>query len=135
MAARTPVWLLTGYLGAGKTTLLARWLREPALARAALVINEIGEVGLDDRLLDGAVDAASLLANACICCTGLPGLEQALSDLWWDALHRRRPSFDAVLIETTSRSAKATWARASGCAASSGHAVVALTTVTTPASA
>ncbi len=100
-AARTPVWLVTGYLGAGKTTLLARWLSEPALAHAALVVNEIGEVGLDDRLLARAVDSASLVANACICCTGLPGLEQALADLWWDRLHRRRPDFDAVVIETT----------------------------------
>ncbi len=98
---RTPVWLITGYLGAGKTTLLARWLDEPALAQAALVVNEIGEVGLDDRLLARAVDSASLVANACICCTGLPGLEQALADLWWDRLHRRRPVFDSVLIETT----------------------------------
>ena len=97
----TPVWLLTGYLGAGKTTLLARWLAEPALAHAALVVNEIGEVGLDDRLLARAVDSAALVANACICCTGLPGLEQALADLWWDRLYRRRPAFDAVLIETT----------------------------------
>ncbi len=100
-AVRTPVWLVTGYLGAGKTTLLARWLAEPALANAALVVNEIGEVGLDDRLLARAVDSASLVANACICCTGLPGLEQALADLWWDRLHRRRPAFDAVVIETT----------------------------------
>lgn len=100
-ATRTPVWLITGYLGAGKTTLLARWLAEPALAQAALVVNEIGEVGLDDRLLARAVDSASLVANACICCTGLPGLEQALADLWWDRLHRRRPVFDSVLIETT----------------------------------
>lgn len=100
-AARTPVWLVTGYLGAGKTTLLARWLAEPALANAALVVNEVGEVGLDDRLLARAVDSASLVANACICCTGLPGLEQALADLWWDRLHRRRPAFDAVVIETT----------------------------------
>lgn len=100
-ADRTPVWLVTGYLGAGKTTLLARWLAEPALANAALVVNEIGEVGLDDRLLARAVDSASLVANACICCTGLPGLEQALADLWWDRLHRRRPAFDAVVIETT----------------------------------
>ncbi len=98
---RTPVWLVTGYLGAGKTTLLARWLAEPALENAALVVNEIGEVGLDDRLLARAVDSAALVANACICCTGLPGLEQALTDLWWDRLHRRRPQFDAVVIETT----------------------------------
>lgn len=99
--ARTPVWLLTGYLGAGKTTLLARWLAEPALAHAALVVNEVGEVGLDDRVLARAVDSAALVANACICCTGLPGLEQALTDLWWDRLHRRRPAFDGVVIETT----------------------------------
>lgn len=98
---RIPVWLVTGYLGAGKTTLLARWLAEPALARAALVVNEVGEVGLDDRLLARAVDSAALVANACICCTGLPGLEQALADLWWDRLQRRRPAFDAVVIETT----------------------------------
>lgn len=100
-SARTPVWLVTGYLGAGKTTLLAHWLADPALAQAALVVNEVGEVGLDDRLLARAVDSAALVANACICCTGLPGLEQAMSDLWWDRLHRRRPAFDAVVIETT----------------------------------
>lgn len=100
-STRTPVWLITGYLGAGKTTLLTRWLAEPALAQAALVVNEIGEVGLDDHLLARAVDSAALVANACICCTGLPGLEQALTDMWWDRLQRRRPAFDAVLIETT----------------------------------
>ena len=100
-ADRTPVWLVTGYLGAGKTTLLARWLAEPALANVALVVNEVGEVSLDDRLLTRAVDSAALVANACVCCTGLPGLTQALSDLWWDRLYRRRPAFDAVVIETT----------------------------------
>ncbi len=99
--SRTLVWLVTGYLGAGKTTLLARWLAQPGLARAALVVNELGEVGLDDRLLARAVDSAALVANACVCCTGLPGLEQALADLWWDRLHRRRPAFDAVVVETT----------------------------------
>jgi G3E family GTPase len=100
-ASRIPVWLLTGYLGSGKTTLLATWLRDPALADAALVINEIGEVGLDDRLLAASVDSASLVANACVCCTGLPGLEEALADLFWDRLYRRRPPFGSVVIETT----------------------------------
>ena len=100
-ASRIPAWLLTGYLGSGKTTLLAAWLRDPALADAALVINEIGEVGIDDRLLAGAVDGASLVANACVCCTGLPGLEEALAELFWDRLHRRRPAFGSVMIETT----------------------------------
>ena len=100
--SRTPVWLLTGYLGSGKTTLLKHWLSDPALANAALIVNEIGEVALDDRLLAGsASDKASLIANACVCCTGLPGLEEALAELYWDRLHRRRPRFDTVLIETT----------------------------------
>jgi G3E family GTPase len=98
---RIPVWLVTGYLGSGKTTLLKHWLRDPALADAALVVNEIGEVGFDDRLLASAVDSAMLLSNNCVCCTGLPGLEEALTDLWWDRLHRRRPAFSSVLIETT----------------------------------
>lgn len=96
-----PVWLVTGYLGSGKTTLLQHWLRDPDLARAVLVINEIGEVSLDDRLLAGAVASASTISNACVCCTGLPDLENTLVDLWWDRLHRRRPAFDAVVIETT----------------------------------
>lgn len=98
---RIPVWLVTGYLGSGKTTLLTRWLRDPALADAALVVNEIGEVGFDDRLLASAVDSAMLLANNCVCCSGLPGLEEALTELWWARLYRRRPSFSSVVIETT----------------------------------
>ncbi len=100
-AKRIPVWLMTGYLGSGKTTLLTSWLRDEALRDAALIVNEIGEVGLDDTLLRQAVDSASLISNACICCTGLPGLQDALSDLWWDRLHRRRPAYGSVVIETT----------------------------------
>lgn len=103
-AERIPVWLVTGWLGSGKTTLLARWLRAPALADAAVVVNELGEVGLDDRLLAAGADsgvAAALLAGGCVCCTGLPGLEQALADLFWDRLHRRRPRFASVVVETT----------------------------------
>ncbi|GAB3501481.1 hypothetical protein GCM10027399_28860 [Curvibacter fontanus] len=98
---RIPVWLLTGYLGSGKTTLLQQWLRDPALADAALVVNEIGEVGFDDRQLASAVDSTRLLSNSCICCSGLPGLEEALTELWWDRLQRRRPAFSSVVIETT----------------------------------
>jgi G3E family GTPase len=98
---RIPVYLLTGYLGSGKTTLLAAWLQQPELADAALVINEIGEVGLDNRLLGFASESASLVANACVCCTGLPGLEEALADLFWARLHRKIPRFGSVVIETT----------------------------------
>lgn len=100
-ATRIPVWLMTGYLGSGKTTLLRSWLRDAALQDAALIVNEIGEVGLDDKLLGQAVDSASLISGACICCTGLSGLQEALETLWWDRLHRRRPAYGSVVIETT----------------------------------
>jgi len=99
-ATRIPVYLLTGFLGSGKTTLLAAWLGQPALRDAAVIVNELGEVGLDGALL-GAVDHAALLSGSCVCCTGLPGLEQALEELFWARLQRRMPTFPAVAIETT----------------------------------
>lgn len=98
---RIPVFLVTGFLGSGKTTLLRRWLRHPALADAALIVNEIGEVGFDDQVLATAIDTSSLIANACVCCTGLPGLEEALEDLFWARLQKRMPVFGSVVIETT----------------------------------
>jgi G3E family GTPase len=99
--SRIPVWLLTGFLGAGKTSLLLNWLQEPALSNAAVVINEMGEVGLDHHLVRSVVDSASVLSGQCVCCSGLEGLEQTLADLWWDRLYRKRPFFDTVVIETT----------------------------------
>ena len=99
--ARIPVYLLTGYLGSGKTTLLASWLKESELEKTALIVNEAGEVGFDQHLLRGAIESAALVADACVCCTGLPGLEQALADLFWSRLHRKIDAFDAVFIETT----------------------------------
>ena len=98
---RIPVYLLTGYLGSGKTTLLAAWLQAKELAASALIINEIGEVGLDQHVLRGMSESAALVANACICCTGLPGLEQALADLFWARLQRKMAPFSNVIIETT----------------------------------
>lgn len=104
MINRIPVYLLTGYLGSGKTSLLKNWLTQPEFKNAALIINELGEVGLDNQLLSAAIEpssASTLIANACICCTGLPGLELALEDLFWARLERRVPKFDCVVIETT----------------------------------
>lgn len=98
---RIPVYLLTGHLGSGKTTLLASWLQGPELAQSALIINEIGEVGLDQHTLYGATDTAALVANACICCTGLPGLESALAELFWARLERKIKPFLSVVVETT----------------------------------
>ena len=98
---RIPVYLLTGYLGSGKTSLLKAWLAQAEFKEAALVINELGEVGLDNQLLSGATESSALVANACVCCTGLPGLAEALEDLFWARLERRMPRFPNLVIETT----------------------------------
>jgi G3E family GTPase len=98
---RIPVYLLTGYLGSGKTSLLKAWLAQEDFKDAALVINELGEVGLDNQLLSGATESTALVANACVCCTGLPGLAEALEDLFWARLERRMHRFPNLVIETT----------------------------------
>ena len=99
--ARIPVYLLTGHLGSGKTTLLASWLEASELCDSALIINEVGEVGLDQHLLSMATEGVILMANVCVCCTGLPGLADALEDLFWARLQRKIKPFKAVIIETT----------------------------------
>ncbi len=98
---KIPIYLLTGFLGSGKTTLLKEWLKHTELKDAALIINELGEIGVDQALLTNASEAASLVANACVCCTGLPGLSQALEDLFWARLERRVHKFPQLIIETT----------------------------------
>jgi G3E family GTPase len=99
--ARIPIYLLTGYLGSGKTTLLASWLKDVELSESAVIINEIGEVGLDHHLLNVATEGVTLVANTCVCCTGLPGLGEALADLFWARLQLKIKAFQAVIIETT----------------------------------
>ncbi len=101
MIERIPIYLLTGFLGSGKTTLLKSWLQQPLLRNSALIVNEIGAVGLDHATLGYASEASALLVDACVCCTGLPGLHEALENLFWARLHRSVPRFDAVVIETT----------------------------------
>lgn len=98
---RIPVYLLTGYLGSGKTSLLKNWLQQDAFSSAALIINELGEVGLDNQVLSAASESAALVANACACCTGLPGLAEAMEDLFWARLERRIHRFNTLVIETT----------------------------------
>src|SRR3546814_19211928 len=66
---RTPVTLLTGFLGSGKTTLLNRALRDPAMARTAVVINAFGEISIDHALTTASDDTILVLDNGCLCCT------------------------------------------------------------------
>jgi G3E family GTPase len=103
MATRksVPILVQTGFLGGGKTTLLGRWLREPACASAVAIINEIGEIGLDDRLARPVLDTALLIESGCACCEASEDLAGALESLFWDRLHRRIPDYERVIVETT----------------------------------
>lgn len=98
---RTPVTLLTGFLGSGKTTLLNRALRDPALSRTAVVINEFGSVGIDHDLTASSDDTIVVLENGCLCCTVFGDLVGTLNSLY----HRREAGeiapFDHVVIETS----------------------------------
>ncbi len=96
----TPVILLTGFLGSGKTTLLQRLLTDPAMARAAVLINEFGEIGLDHHLLDRIDDNVVLMKSGCICCTVRGEVADALLNLQ-DLRARGEIDFDRVVIETT----------------------------------
>ena len=66
---RLPVTLLTGFLGAGKSTFLNKVLAHPDSGQIAVIVNEFGEVGLDNDLIESAEDEVILLSSGCICCS------------------------------------------------------------------
>jgi G3E family GTPase len=95
-----PLTVLTGFLGAGKTSLLQRLLADPALAGTAVLINEIGEIGLDHLFVRHVSDNVMLLASGCLCCSLRGDLVDALESLLRD-LDNGRADFRRVIIETT----------------------------------
>ncbi|MGD0420912.1 MAG: GTP-binding protein [Xanthobacteraceae bacterium] len=95
-AEKVPVTVLTGYLGAGKTTLLNRILSEPHGKKYAVIVNEFGEIGIDNDLVVGVDEEVFEMNNGCICCTVRGDLVRIL-----DGLMRRKGKFDAVIVETT----------------------------------
>jgi G3E family GTPase len=95
-AGKIPVTVLTGYLGAGKTTLLNRILSEPHGKKYAVIVNEFGEIGIDNDLVVGAEEEVFEMNNGCICCTVRGDLVRIL-----DGLMRRKGKFDAIIVETT----------------------------------
>ncbi|HRK24006.1 MAG TPA: GTP-binding protein [Beijerinckiaceae bacterium] len=96
MSDKIPVTVLTGYLGAGKTTLLNRILTENHGRRYAVIVNEFGEVGIDNELVVGADEEVFEMNNGCICCTVRGDLIRIV-----EGLMKRRGKFDAIIIETT----------------------------------
>ena len=96
-----PVSVITGFLGSGKTTLLSRLLKHPGMGRAAVIINEFGEVGLDHDLVAAATDDAVVLEGGCICCTVRSDMVETLRSLFLRRTKGELPPFERVLIETT----------------------------------
>lgn len=96
-----PMSVLTGFLGSGKTTLLAQLLRQPDMGLSAVIINELGEVGLDHILVERIEGEVCLLQSGCVCCSLRGDLEQALQKLIDQRERGLIPRFDRVLIETT----------------------------------
>src|SRR5499433_3533949 len=94
--SKIPVTVLTGYLGAGKTTLLNRILSENHGKKYAVIVNEFGEIGIDNDLIVGADEEVFEMNNGCICCTVRGDLVRIM-----DGLMKRKGKFDAIIVETT----------------------------------
>ncbi len=98
---RIPVTLLTGFLGSGKSTLLSIILREPQFWDTAVIVNEFGEVGLDNFLVEHSSKQLIEMTTGCLCCTIRGDIRQTLL-----TLHERRasgeiPAFSRLIVETT----------------------------------
>jgi G3E family GTPase len=98
--SQIPVTVLTGYLGAGKTTLLNRILSEDHGRRYAVIVNEFGEIGIDNDLVVGADEEVFEMNNGCVCCTVRGDLIRVLQGLMKRQASAAR-GFDAIIIETT----------------------------------
>ena len=96
MSDKIPVTVLTGYLGAGKTTLLNRILSEDHGQKFAVIVNEFGEIGIDNDLIVGADEEVFEMNNGCICCTVRGDLIRIV-----EGLMKRKGKFDAIIVETT----------------------------------
>jgi G3E family GTPase len=93
---KTPVTILTGYLGAGKTTLLNHILTGSHGKKYAVIVNEFGELGVDNDLVVNADEEVFEMNNGCICCTVRGDLVRILGGLM-----KRKDRFDGIMVETT----------------------------------
>ena len=96
-----PVTVLTGYLGAGKTTLLNRILTEDHGKRYAVIVNEFGEIGIDNDLIVDADEEVFEMNNGCVCCTVRGDLIRIVNGLMRRQTASGKGGFDAIIVETT----------------------------------
>lgn len=111
MDKRIPVTLLTGFLGSGKTTLLNKLLHHPAMKDTAVIINELGDAGLDQVFANSNLaqnienehiaDNTVLLSSGCLCCTLKNELADTMRDLFFKRALQAIPEFKRLVIETT----------------------------------
>jgi G3E family GTPase len=96
-----PLTIITGFLGSGKTTLLNALLRDPALKETAVLVNEVGEIGLDHLFYEVVDGDTMLLAGGCLCCSVRGDLVTALENILRGIDNGKTVSFRRVVIETT----------------------------------
>ena len=96
-----PVNVLTGALGSGKTTLLKALLRTPRLDGTMVLVNELGEIGIDHHLVEHASESTLLLENGCVCCAMRDDLKTALKDLHSRRARGEIPRYERIVVETT----------------------------------
>ncbi len=96
-----PLSVFTGFLGAGKTTLLNRLLKDPAMSDAAVLVNEVGDIGIDHNLYEVVEEGVILLSSGCLCCAVRGDLVDSLENLLRARDNGRCKPFNRVVIETT----------------------------------
>ena len=101
LAGLIPVSIVTGFLGAGKTTLVNRLLKRPDMNRVAVIVNELGEIGVDNELVQVSSEQMMLLNNGCLCCVLRGDLQETLRDLFIKRRNGEIIDYDRVVIETT----------------------------------
>jgi G3E family GTPase len=101
LAGRLPVTVITGFLGSGKTTLIRRLLAHPGMNRAAVIVNEFGEVGIDHELIAASSESVTLLSSGCLCCVVRTDLQETLRTLFAQRRAGEVIDFDRVLVETS----------------------------------
>lgn len=96
-----PIHIVTGFLGSGKTTFIQKMLRSENGQKTLVLINELGEVGIDDVLVKPLADNTYLLKNGCICCTVLTDMKETLLQVLKMRNHCEIPYFERIILETT----------------------------------